>query len=355
MLANSSPTPAQLRSAHQVVYHWYAREGRTTLPWRQTSDPYAIYLSEIMLQQTQVATVLDRYYFQFLAKFPTLQALADAPIDDVLKAWEGLGYYRRARNLHKAAQTAAPTLPTTIDGLMALSGVGKNTAHAVATFAYKQPVAILEANVKRIMFRLFALEAANDKHLWEKAHTVLDTAHPYEWNQALMDIGSSICTPKNPRCEACPLAILCEGKTSPERFPSPKQRTTTPTRHRHLVILWHPASKAIFTQARTSEFLGGLYGFIELEDEALPKQITSHALDTSAATEIGTLKQVYSHFTLYAKTWVLPLSDVPLLNNDSSNGVWINYHDIPTLALSRADSKAYQLFLQYLASEPMLS
>ncbi len=338
----------RLRVAHDAVYHWYVSHGRTTLPWRTTHNPYHIYLSEVMLQQTQVATVLDRYYFQFLEKFPTLQTLADAPLDDVLKAWEGLGYYRRARNLHKAAQTTAPTLPVTINELMALNGIGKNTAHAIAAFAYKQPVAILEANIRRIMFRLHALESATDNTLWDKTTALVDMVHPYEWNQALMDIGSAICTPKNPRCDTCPLAPLCEGKTSPERYPTPKIHKKTPTRHRHIVILWHKESGKLFAQARTSEFLGGLYSFIELEQNTLPKHITAQYYDTTHATHLGTIKQVYSHFTLSGQVWALPITDALLLNNDSANGIWMPIEDIHTLALSRADSKALQLFLQFL-------
>ncbi|MBY0354265.1 MAG: hypothetical protein K2Q12_00885, partial [Rickettsiales bacterium] len=139
---------------HQTIHDWYAAHGRHSLPWRLTRDPYAIYVSEIMLQQTQVATVLTRFYHPFLARFPTLQSLADASQEEVLKAWEGLGYYSRARNLHQAAKICAPTLPTTVEGLLELPGIGRNTAHAIAAFAYHQPVAVMEANVKRVLHRL---------------------------------------------------------------------------------------------------------------------------------------------------------------------------------------------------------
>ena len=136
---------------HKAIQEWYATHGRKDLPWRNTKEPYHIYISEIMLQQTQVSTVLARYYFPFLKKFPTLSVLAKAPEVEVLKAWEGLGYYQRARNLHKAAKITAPQLPHTLEGLLALPGIGQNTAHAILAFAHHKPVPVLEANVKRVI------------------------------------------------------------------------------------------------------------------------------------------------------------------------------------------------------------
>lgn len=342
-----------LLATHDAVYSWYVQYGRTTLPWRTTSDPYAIYISEVMLQQTQVATVLARYYHPFLEQFPTLQALADAPEDVVLKAWEGLGYYRRARNLHAAARSAAPTLPSTIEGLIALKGIGKNTAHAIAAFAYHQPVAILEANVKRIMFRLYALTHATDAELWEKATHTLDTRHPFEWNQALMDIGSMLCTPKAPRCHDCPLAKMCQGKDSPESYPAKRVRTATPSRFAHIIIPWHTPSDRIFSQPRTSEFLGGLHGFLELpiptHDAPLPASIhfQDHHHDAQHIITLGAIKQTYSHFTLHAKIHLLPITHDITLNNHPANGAWTTRNDLSALAFSRAELKALQLFLKY--------
>ena len=154
---------------HQNIKRWYKNYGRNDLPWRTTNDPYHVYLSEVMLQQTQVKTVLERYYFPFLKRFPTLKALGDAPLDNVLKMWEGLGYYNRAKNLHKTA-TLIDELPSEIDKLIKLPGIGKNTAHAVAAFAFNKPVPIMEANVKRILCRLHTLKTPTDKVLWEIAY-----------------------------------------------------------------------------------------------------------------------------------------------------------------------------------------
>ena len=179
-----------MKTIHQKIRDWYQKHGRHDLPWGMTDDPYAIWLSEVMLQQTQVGTVLERFYSPFLRRFPTLESLAEAPLDDVLKMWEGLGYYNRAKNLHKAAQIvvdmhqkeqqngqthrSAPTLPSDIDILIKLPGIGKNTAHAVAAFAFREPVPVMEANVKRILCRLHKLESPTDKILWERAYELVD-------------------------------------------------------------------------------------------------------------------------------------------------------------------------------------
>ncbi|MCF6207297.1 MAG: A/G-specific adenine glycosylase, partial [Sulfurovum sp.] len=167
-----------LEKTHRQIREWYAKNGRHDLPWRTTDDPYRIYLSEVMLQQTQVKTVLERFYFPFLEKFPTLKALGSAPLDEVLKAWEGLGYYNRAKNLHKTAQLLiqkgqvqgiAPTMPENIDSLVKLPGIGKNTAHAIAAFAFNKPVPVMEANVRRILCRIHRIKTPNDKKIWELA------------------------------------------------------------------------------------------------------------------------------------------------------------------------------------------
>src|SRR5471030_2980369 len=173
-----------IQAFHQHLHQWYNLHGRKQLPWRTTDDPYAIYISEIMLQQTQVKTVLERYYFPFLQRFPTLAALTAAPQDDVLNAWQGLGYYNRALNLHKAAKRCGEQLPGTAEALMSLPGIGRNTAHAIAAFGYRQPVTVMEANVRRVLSRIFALSCPDEKTLWDKAGALLDKGNPFDYNQA---------------------------------------------------------------------------------------------------------------------------------------------------------------------------
>lgn len=224
------------KAAHDKLNQWYQQHGRHDLPWRNIDDAYKIWVSEIMLQQTQVKTVLERFYFPFLKSFPTLEDLANADLDAVLKKWEGLGYYTRARNLHKTAQIVKDTLPQSVHELIQLPGIGQSTAHAIASFAYKTPVPIMDANVKRILYRLFAISACSDKVLWQKAYEFFDPQRPYDFNQAMMDLGAMVCTAKNPSCNSCPYEAICQGKADPLSFPKKKAKKSTPQRHKTIVV-----------------------------------------------------------------------------------------------------------------------
>lgn len=310
-------------TVHHRLLAWYEQYGRHELPWRQTDDPYRIWVSEIMLQQTQVKTVLERYYFPFLKRFPTLSALAAAPLDDVLKQWEGLGYYTRARNLHKAAQQCAPFMPDTVEGLQALSGVGKSTAHAVAAFAYGTPVPILDANVKRILYRFFGRRTADEKTLWKLTHTLLDTKHPFEHNQAMMDIGATLCLPKEAKCDICPLNSDCKAAASdPLQYPQKKKRKQVPVRKRHILVYSDDDRYGLLQ--RTGRFLYGLWGFVEQKEA--PK---------SPAKCLGTVTQTYSHFRLDATVWRIEAL------YDSLE--YFTTTEIKALALSGADHKVMAL------------
>lgn len=324
-----------LAQFHKRLQAWYVAHGRHDLPWRTTRDPYAIYISEIMLQQTQVKTVLDRFYFPFLQRFPTLQALADAPRDEVMKQWEGLGYYSRAANLHRAAQMAAPQLPDTVEGLLALPGIGQNTAHAVAAFAFHQPVAVLEANVKRVVARVFALETPSPTEMWEKAAQLLNKENPFDYNQAMMDVGSQICLPKSPLCSQCPASNICKGKDAPERYPTKKAKKGTPVRRKVIVVLQDEAG-CYFLQPRETRFLGGLYGFLELDGTVSQFYHENIAYNMKDARHLGAITQTYSHFRLEA--------DVCLLKVGYRGGDgWFNRDEIAALPLSGADHKVVML------------
>ncbi len=292
------PDIQTLETFHTHLHQWYKQHGRHNLPWRKTQDPYAIYLSEVMLQQTQVETVLQRFYFPFLQKFPDLKTLAAASREEVLKSWQGLGYYSRAIHLHATAKQIEH-LPTNVEDLMALPGIGRNTAHAVAAFAYRLPVAIMEANVRRILHRIFALEKASETLLWEKAASLLDATQPFDYNQAMMDLGSLVCTAKAPDCTRCPANLLCLGKSAPERYPLKLKSKRTPTRRKKIVVLEDPTGR-IYATPRTTRFLHGLYHFIEVngEDEYFTYHNTAYPLSQNHI--IGAIRQTYSHFTLEA-------------------------------------------------------
>jgi len=204
---------------------WYA-ENRRDLPWRQTWDPYAIWVSEIMLQQTRVAVVVERYR-AFLSKFPTVGLLAEAPVEDVLALWSGLGYYRRARMLHQAAQVVAHELegemPTTAEGLRALPGIGAYTAAAIASIAHGEAVAVVDGNVERVLCRVAGWDHDGQievkRRIQSLAAELVDPAQPGDFNQAMMELGAIVCLPRNPQCLVCPLNVDCktrgEHKTEP--------------------------------------------------------------------------------------------------------------------------------------------
>ena len=211
------------REAQKRLLKWYSTYGRHELPWRNTDDMYHIYLSEIMLQQTQVNRVKDEYYPQFLEKFPSLKVLANAKLDDVLAAWSGLGYYSRARNLHKTAIASPTALPSTQEDLLTFPGIGKYTASAICSFGHNQNIPVVDTNIARVIKRFFALLNPKDATLWKNAADFVNADYPRHHNLALMDLGSLICLPKNPRCDECPLALECQGKPEPELYTNTKR------------------------------------------------------------------------------------------------------------------------------------
>jgi len=218
-------------SLREALLAWYDRH-RRDLPWRRTSDPYRIWVSEVMLQQTTVKTVLP-YYASFLARFPTLLALAEEPEDEVLAAWSGLGYYHRARNLHRGAQHVAERhgghFPGTLEAALAVPGVGLYTASAVLSIAYGEPLPVVDGNVRRVLARLLALSGPQfrkDGPYYNRAEELLDPARPGDWNQALMELGATVCLPRKPACPACPLRRRCRARAAglAEQLPEGRAR-----------------------------------------------------------------------------------------------------------------------------------
>ncbi|MBT5935190.1 A/G-specific adenine glycosylase [Sulfurimonas sp.] len=206
------------------LQEWYVNHGRHDLPWRNTDNMYHIYLSEIMLQQTQVSRVLEEYYPQFLEKYPTLMSLASAPQEDVLSAWSGLGYYSRARNLHKTAIACPESLPKTQEELMKLPGIGRYTASAICSFGHEQNIPVVDTNIARVIKRFFSLLEPKEVTLWSHAKEFVNNNESRHHNLALMDLGSLVCLPKNPLCQECPLEKKCLGKSSPELYTQTKKK-----------------------------------------------------------------------------------------------------------------------------------
>jgi A/G-specific adenine glycosylase len=228
------------------VIAWQRRHGRHDLPWQGAQDPYRLWLSEVMLQQTQVATVLA-YYPRFLERFPDVRSLAAAPLDDVLALWSGLGYYSRARNLHRCAQVVVAehggAFPRSAEALAALPGIGRSTAAAIAAFAYGERAAILDGNVKRVLTRVLGFGkdlavAAHERALWQQAEALLPERGIGAYTQGLMDLGATLCSARAPACERCPLDTACVARREgrPERYPVKTRRTKRGSRHN--ALLW---------------------------------------------------------------------------------------------------------------------
>lgn len=238
------------------LLQWY-RANLRELPWRHTSDPYQIWVSEIMLQQTQVKTVLPRYQ-QWFQLFPSIQHLAVAPLDDVLKAWEGLGYYRRARFIHAAAQQIIAkhdgVFPEQFDDIVNLPGVGKSTAGAIASFCFGMNTPVLDGNVKRVLKRWHELPEATDKQLWRLAQTAIDTSQKFAtWNQAMMELGATICQSHTAQCDDCPVSKHCKSAFSNiEKQPSNKKKTAVKDVFWQINLHTHP-DKGLWLQQRPNK------------------------------------------------------------------------------------------------------
>lgn len=301
------------------LVRWY-RESHRDLPWRNTRDPYAIWLSEIMLQQTQVRTVID-YYHRFLERYPTIAALAAAPSDDVLKQWEGLGYYARCRNLHKAAQMLvennAGQFPQSIEEVEALPGIGRSTAGAILTFGYGQKHPLLDGNVKRVLSRLADVnasieQAATLKILWGISKTLLlETDSPYEYNQAIMELGATVCLPREPRCLLCPVQHHCQAFATGTQHERPVKAASKQTPHFTIGVgvIWN--NDQILIQQRPPEgLLGGLWEFPggkheppERIEDTVRREIKEElGIQVRMGEAIIQVKHAYSHFkiTLHA-------------------------------------------------------
>ena len=321
-----------------AVIAWQANSGRHDLPWQQSDDPYRIWVSEIMLQQTQVASVLGRYE-RFLDRFPQVSSLAEAHLDEVLALWSGLGYYSRARNLHACAREVMNRhdgrFPRDVKALAALPGIGRSTAAAIAVFSGGEAAAILDGNVKRVLTRAFALSgwpghASVERQLWSLAESLLPVSADREgwrrYTQGLMDLGATVCTPKRPTCPRCPLATQClaYARDQVDALPTPRPPREVPQRQAHWALLVH-CGQALLEVRSARGIWGGLWSLPELMPPAAgpalrlhPDEVArwSHArltgtpwplrVDRVESAEI--VRHVFTHFRLQAQVWEIQLS-----------------------------------------------
>ena len=322
-----------------ALLRWHAQHGRHDLPWQQPRSAYRVWVSEIMLQQTRVETVLA-YFQRFMRRFPDVAALAQAPLDDVLSHWSGLGYYARARNLHRAAQQIhdqyADEFPRDVAALEALPGIGRSTAAAIASLAFDLPHAILDGNVKRVFARQIALSdwpgtTANLKRLWQVAEAHMPATQCAQYTQAIMDLGATLCTPRNTRCSECPVATSCQARQQglEQDIPTPKPRKTLPVRSCLMAIAQNSADEVWLEQRPGSGIWGGLWTLPQFAsvDEFFawaPSQVADD--DDGMQPAPDALRHTFSHFHLdieprYVR--LMSMADVtPELTNEATKGAW---------------------------------
>ncbi len=346
-------------SRHPVtskLLRWYARHSRD-LPWRRTRDPYAIWVSEIMLQQTQVDTVIP-YYLRFLAKFPSVKALSKAQPGEVLKLWENLGYYSRARNLHTAAKEVLARwggrLPQNAKDLLTLPGIGEYTASAILSIAFAEPVAAVDGNVSRVVSRLFALRSPlgspeSRRQVRDQVDRLLSQRHPGESNQAIMDLGATVCTPRQPSCSSCPLRTMCKAKEQglEEQLPVPKKRATLSHKHMIAAVLSDRKKRMLVLKRPAAGLLGGLWKFPG--GEVREKESLNDAVRRTVREELGlsirvegalaSIKHAYTHFRVTFHVCRCVMVKGSPRPNEALEWKWVSAEDLRRLALSKAERK----------------
>jgi A/G-specific adenine glycosylase len=326
--------------ARQVIA-WQRSHGRRDLPWQATRDPYRVWLSEIMLQQTQVATVLA-YYARFLHRFPDVHALAAAPLDDVLAAWSGLGYYSRARNLHRCAQAVVQMhggrFPSTSVELAKLPGIGRSTAAAIAAFCFGERAAILDGNVKRVLTRVLGFGedlagSAAERALWQRAEALLPPRDIEAYTQGLMDLGATVCAARRPSCGACPLSVACVAREEgrPERYPVKTRRLSRGRREN--AVLWLSHGDALWlTQRPPQGVWAGLWSLPEFEDAGALALLTQAWPGRSRA--LDTIQHTLTHFdwVLHPVRHELPTRSMPV-EHSLREGRWFTRDEALQLGL----------------------
>ncbi|WP_434778669.1 A/G-specific adenine glycosylase [Neisseria sp. Ec49-e6-T10] len=325
----------------QKLVIWQKQSGRHNLPW-QVQDPYHVWLSEIMLQQTQVATVLN-YYPRFITAFPNIESLANAKEDDVMALWSGLGYYSRARNLHKAAKQVMSEFqgifPDTREHLEKLCGIGRSTAAAICAFSFQKREAILDGNVKRVICRVFALDGNPidkkfEQTLWQKAESLLPESNNMgRYTQGLMDLGATICTRTKPKCLLCPMNDICQAKTQNliHLLPRKKEKKAVPTKVLYWLIITNKNKQILLVKRPSKGIWGGLYCLPTFEQLNDAQQfLKEHQLDLNDFEQYDEIKHRLTHFLLLITPFLFTsVEDIHL----HAPYEWVNEIDLNNKAL----------------------
>lgn len=326
---------------NQRLIAWQQAQGRHDLPW-QVSDPYRVWLSEIMLQQTQVDTVIP-YYQRFLERFPDIASLAEATQDEVMALWSGLGYYARGRNLHAAARQIVDrhggVFPGAIEAIVALPGIGRSTAAAIAVFAFGQRQAILDGNVKRVLCRCFGIdgwpgEAAVERRLWALAESILPEQEVVAYTQGLMDLGATLCRRSRPDCPACPFADDClanrQGRQA--ELPTARVRKALPEKTTRMLILLH-AGAVLLEKRPQSGIWGGLWSLPEGDPaEDVQTMVQRLGLTAETSIDLAVLMHTFSHYRLQILPSLLHVAH-PDSRAEAPGRLWLALADVPDAAL----------------------
>ena len=325
------------------VVRWQRLHGRRGLPWQGTRDPYRIWLSEIMLQQTQVATVIP-YFEKFLARFPTVAALANAPEGEVMALWSGLGYYARARNLHRAAKEVMArfdgAFPTAFGELVTLPGIGRSTAGAIAAFAGGERRAILDGNVRRVLARHAAVagdptRAAVQAELWSHAESRLPAEDIEAYTQGLMDLGAHVCLPRDPHCPACPVSRDCIARNEGRIAQLPGRKARAPARRKRIAMLVVVRAGEVLLEKRAATGIwGGLWSLPEVGADESPAAALQRDWGLAAAETqpMPPFAHAFTHFTLEVAPWRIRLARGAKVAHDKA-AIWMPLADVPGAAL----------------------
>lgn len=346
----TEPIEANPDTFSSRIITWYDKFGRKHLPWQLEKTPYKVWVSEIMLQQTQVSTVIP-YYLKFMERFPSIGALADAPQDEVLHYWTGLGYYARARNLHKSAQIIRDEFqgefPTNFDNVLALPGIGRSTAGAVLSLSLGQHHAILDGNVKRVLARHDAIQGwpgqkAVENQLWSLTDSLTPKQDVQKYNQAMMDMGATICTRSKPSCDKCPVAIDCEAQLIGRQteFPGKKPKKVTPEKSAWMLVI-AKGEEVILEKRPPAGIWGGLWCFPQFSSrEELDQYLQIKGIKVSQEELLLGFRHTFSHFHLDITPVVVNLdnqSDNQIMEDKPS--VWYNLPNPPKVGLAAATER----------------
>ncbi len=316
------------------LLQWFAEHGRHNLPWQSDKTAYRVWVSEIMLQQTQVLTVIP-FYERFMARFPNVETLADSDLDDVLHHWTGLGYYARARNLHRCAQIVKERhrgeFPLGVDALASLPGIGRSTAGAIAAIAQGQPAAILDGNVKRVLARYFAIagwpgKSAVAKALWQVAEAQTPALNAGTYAQAIMDLGATVCTRRNPACDRCPLQLGCRAHATAavHEYPGKKPKRDQPLRQTTMLMVTSPAGEILLEQRPPTGIWGGLWSLPEATEEPAGWCARELGATVASVEPMPSLRHTFTHFHLDITPLRVTLAQHPAAIMDGARRLWYN-------------------------------